>query len=282
MHYAELFTQVCGRLTTAGCDTPEFDAACLLSDIGGLPPCGMPKTDMRQVSPSAEKAVIRAADERASGRPLQYILGQWDFLDLTFSVGEGVLVPRPDTERLCEVAAAWLDTHDVGDEVADLCAGSGCVGLGTARLCNRPLRVTALDLSDTAFEYLQKNIARYPQYDVTPVKADVLHDAAKFGQFAALLSNPPYIPTADLPSLMREVQHEPTMALDGSADGLQFYRAIATEWVPHLKSGGLCAVEIGFDQAQSVATIFEKAGLLHVQIFHDYADLPRVVIGEKN
>lgn len=281
MLYAELFKTVCDRLAAAGCDTPEFDAACLISDIGGLAPQGVPKCDGRHVPPQSAEAVLAAAAERADGRPLQYILGQWDFLDLTLSVGEGVLIPRADTERLCEVAAAWLSKHDVGEEIADLCAGSGCVGLGTARLCRRPLHVTAVELSDKAFGYLQKNIARYPQYRVSAVQADVLRDAAKFSKFAAILSNPPYIPTGDIPALMREVHHEPAMALDGSNDGLAFYRAIAAEWMPHLVSGGLCAVEIGFDQAAEVSAIFEQAGLVGVRVFKDYADLPRVVIGEK-
>lgn len=280
MTYSRLFSQVRDELAAAGCDTPEFDAACLLEDIGGMPR-GLPPCDERPVSSRVCDAVKRAAAERAAGRPLQYILGEWGFLSLTLAVGEGVLVPRPDTECLCETAAAWLDAHE-GDRVLDLCAGSGCVGLGVASLCRRPLTVTAVELSAEAWPYLQKNIARYPQFAVTPVRADVLTDAAAFaGGFAAILSNPPYIPTGDLPGLMREVQHEPQMALDGSADGLLFYRAIADDWLPKLMPGGLCAVEVGIGQAEDVAALFTAAGLRKVQITPDLAGVPRVVSGEK-
>ncbi|MBO5796849.1 MAG: peptide chain release factor N(5)-glutamine methyltransferase, partial [Clostridia bacterium] len=229
MTYAELYRRVCEKLAAAGCDSPDFDASCLLTDIGGMPR-GVPGVDFGNINAEAEAAVWAAAEQRAAGRPLQYILGQWDFLALTLEVGEGVLIPRPDTECLCEAAAEWLNRHAApGAAVIDLCAGSGCVGLGVASLCRVPLQVTAVELSDDALPYLQKNIARYPQYNVTAVQADVLAEAAKFpGPYTAILSNPPYIPTGDLPGLQREVLREPHMALDGEADGLRFYRAIAT------------------------------------------------------
>ena len=122
-----------------------------------------------------------------------------------------------------------------------------------------------MELSDAAFSYLEKNIARYPQYAVRAVKADVWRDAASFTEeYTAILSNPPYIPTADLPQLMREVQHEPTMALDGDTDGLRFYRVIANEWVPRLRAGGVCAVEWSENVADAledpIAVTIEKLG----------------------
>ena len=282
MTYAELYRRVCDKLTAAGCDSPNFDAACLLTDIGGMPR-GVPGVDFGKINTEAEAAVWAAAEERAAGRPLQYILGQWDFLSLTLSVGEGVLVPRPDTECLCEAAAEWLNKAAApGARVLDLCAGSGCVGLGVASLCRVPLQVTAVELSDAAWGYLEQNIARYPMYDVTAVKADVLADGTQFdGPYTAILSNPPYIPTGDLPSLQREVQREPQMALDGDADGLRFYRAIAAEWVEKLAPGGLCAVEVGIGQAEDVAALFREAGLRDIQIKNDLGGIPRVVMGIK-
>lgn len=281
--YGALFCEIEEQLQKAGCDSPSFDTACLLEDLAGLPPRGLPAGDTRPVNEEAQAAVRAAAARRAAGYPLQYLLGNWDFLNLTLAVGEGVLIPRPDTERLCEVAAQWLNACAVDSpRVIDLCAGSGCVGLGTASLCRKPISVTAVERSEAALFYLQKNIARYPQYAVNARQADVLQDAALFAeQYTAILSNPPYIPTDDLAGLMREVQHEPRMALDGAADGLLFYRAIAAEWLPKLCDGGLCAVEVGIGQAEEVAALFAAAGLADIAIYDDLGGVPRVVAGTK-
>lgn len=283
MTYQTLFLQIEEQLKKTGCDSPSFDAVCLLEDVGKLPPQGLPQHDTREVSAEQVAAVTAAAEKRAAGYPLQYLLGEWAFLHLTLKVGEGVLIPRPDTELLCEVAAARLDAMgERHPRVLDLCAGSGCVGLGVASLCRTAPAVTAVELSDEALPYLKSNIARYPQYAVEAVQADVLRDAARFdGAYAAILSNPPYIPTADLAGLMREVQHEPKMALDGTADGLQFYRVIANEWVAKLQMGGFCTVEVGIGQAADVAELFRKAGLCDVQIYDDLGGVPRVVVGVK-
>ncbi len=272
----EWLTRAAARLTAAGCEDAAFDARCLLEDCGG-----MGRGGAIDDTPLPETAVARleqAVTERAAGRPLQYILGEWDFLTLTLSVGEGVLIPRPDTEVLCETAAAELRgrTHP---RVLDLCAGSGCVGLGLASLCPGAA-VTAVELSEAALGYLRRNIARYPRWKVQAVQADVLTDAAQFsGGYDAILSNPPYIPTADLSGLQREVQREPRMALDGAADGLRFYRAIAERWIPKLNPGGLCAVEVGYDQAAAVTALFSAAGLEQVTAVPDTAGILRVVRG---
>lgn len=281
MTWRGLFSAVARQLAEAGCEDPAFDARCLLEDIGGLPRGCLEAYFAETVPETAAVAVYRAADERAAGRPLQYILGSWDFLDMTLSVGEGVLIPRPDTELLCEIAAAWLNKQSAGEkQVLDLCAGTGCVGLGIAGLCPDAV-VTAVELSPEALTYLEENRRRYPARRVTPVRADVLADADKFpGGFAALVSNPPYIPSADLSGLMREVQHEPRMALDGG-DGLRFYRGIVQDWLLKLRAGGFCAVEVGIGQAEGVAALFAQNGLRAVEIHPDAAGIGRVVSGEK-
>ena len=177
------------------------------------------------------------------------------------------------------MAAARLHGQ-TAPQVLDLCAGSGCVGLGVASLCPTA-QVTAVELSEAALLYLRENVSRYPNLSVTVRQGNVLTDWAPYGEYDAILSNPPYIPTADLPALMREVQHEPRMALDGDADGLAFYRVIAKQWCSHLRDGGFCAVEVGYDQAQPVKALFEEAGLKHCAIYPDLAGIPRVVVGEK-
>ncbi len=271
-----LYNRIREMLEKAGCDSPAFDAACLLEDLGGA----RNARDDRELSDDRRFAVEQAAAERANGRPLQYILGKWDFLRLTLEVGEGVLIPRPETELLCLTAAEYLRARAAAAplRVFDLCAGTGCVGLGLASLLEG-VEVTALELSPEAFAYLERNAKAYPAYAVTPVLADVCRDAAGFpGSADAILSNPPYIPQEDLPGLQREVQREPRMALDGG-DGLRFYRAIAADWLPKLAPGGLLAVEVGIGQAEEVATLFEKVGLREIRIVPDLAGIGRVVRG---
>ena len=266
------------RLAEAGCEDAAFDARCLLEDLGSMP--RGTAADDTPLTEAQETALNTALSQREGGRPLQYILGEWEFLTLTLKVGEGVLIPRPDTELLCEAAAERL--KDVmNPRVLDLCAGSGCVGLGVASL-KSDAAVTAVELSAQAWPYLTENIARYPAYDVTTIRGDVLADYESFeGVYDAILSNPPYIPTADLPALQREVQREPQMALDGAEDGLQFYRVIAEHWCEKLTKNGFCAVEVGIGQAADVAALFAAAGLEKTEILRDLGGVERVVVARK-
>lgn len=260
-------------------DIPDaaFEVRCLLEDVAHLP-YGVAQDAV--LSAQTVQALDAALEQRLSGRPLQYILGQWDFLSLRLKVGEGVLIPRADTELLCETAADRLRRVQ-NPHVLDLCAGSGCVGIGVASLLPCAT-VVEVEKSPQAFAFLQENIKRYPQYAVRAVQADILTDFdAVDGSFDAILSNPPYIASAELDGLMREVQHEPRLALDGGADGLLFYRAILTHWLEKLKKGGFCAVEIGFDQGEQVNRLFGKFGLKNTRILKDYGGNDRVVIGEK-
>ena len=264
------------RLTEAGCDSPAFDALCLLEDVGGMPRGALSLWENRPVEPAPAPRREAAAAQREKRRPLQYILGQWDFLDLTLEVGEGVLVPRPDTELLCESAAEWLQGK-LNPRVLDLCAGSGCVGLGIARLFPGA-QVTAVELSEEALSYLRRNAARYPQYPLTIIAGDALDGGTAEGAFDAVVSNPPYIPAEELDGLMPEVRQEPRMALDGG-DGLRFYRGIADIWAPRLTAGGFCAVEVGIGQAEAVAALFQAAGLRNITVRQDLGGVDRVVAG---
>lgn len=266
------------RLTEAGCEDAAFDARCLLEDFGGLPRGHA--ADDTPLTPEQEVVLATALTQRTEGRPLQYILGEWEFLTLTLKVGEGVLIPRPDTELLCEVAAEQLRGKSA-PRVLDLCAGSGCVGLGVASL-HPDAVVTEVELSDAALGYLKENVLRYPDYAVTIRQANVLTDFDAFdGLYDAILSNPPYIPTADLPTLQKEVQREPQMALDGDADGLKFYRTIAEHWCDKLSPDGFVAVEVGIGQAEDVAALFAAQGLENTGIYPDLAGIPRVVLARK-
>ena len=271
-------TAATARLAEVGCEDAAFDARCLLEDLGGMPRGTV--ADDTPLTDAQATVLDNALAQRAAGRPLQYILGEWEFLTLTLKVGEGVLIPRPDTEVVCEAAAERLKNVSA-PRVLDLCAGSGCVGLGVASL-KADATVTEVELSDAALGYLRQNVARYPAYAVTVRQADVLtdYDTLEDG-YDAILSNPPYIPTADLATLQREVQQEPRMALDGTADGLQFYRVIAEHWCGKLSENGFCAVEVGIGQAADVAALFAAAGLANTEILQDLGGVERVVIARK-
>ncbi len=276
MTYREWITRSIDRLTKAGCDSPAFEVRCIVEDLA----CLRPRMD-EEIPAKLLERLDCAIEQRAARRPLQYILGNWDFLRLTLKVGEGVLIPRPDTEILCETAVKFLTDRQIDHpRVLDLCAGSGCVGLGIASLYDGAA-VTEIEWSEQALPYLHQNVTD-SGVDATVMRADVLTDPpADLGTFDVLVSNPPYIPTADLPSLMPEVRCEPSMALDGGEDGLVFYRAIAEKWLPLLKAGGLLAVEIGQGQETDVAAIFEAAGLENIAITPDLAGILRVVSGQK-
>ncbi len=279
MTYRDFAKTATEQLKAVSGEDAAFEVRCLLEDLAGLPHGALP--DERELSPAAQARLDRALAERLQGRPLQYILGEWDFLSLRLKVGEGVLIPRPDTELLCETAADILHRMPGADDlqVLDLCAGSGCVGLGIAALEPRA-RVTAVEKSPQAFAYLTENRDRYPTLPLTAVSGDITTDAHRFpDEVDAIVSNPPYIPASDLPTLMREVRKEPQMALNGGEDGLDFYRVIAERWVPKLRPGGLCAVEIGFDQGAAVDGLFAAAGLIDRKILKDLAGHDRVVLG---
>lgn len=280
MTILELQNQIVAILEAGGCETPAFDAICLLEDLGQVGRGRVPALYEQSISPSLENIVLNAAKRRASGEPLQYLLGTWDFLDLTLEVGEGVLIPRPETELLCQLTAECL--QDLPHKnVYDLCAGSGCVALGVASFCPSA-KITAVELSKEAFTYLKRNVARYPAHQIRAVQANVLTEYNRFPEpIDAIVSNPPYIPTNDLDGLQREVQHEPRMALDGDEDGYRFYRAIAEHWLPKLSADGFVAVEVGIGQAQMVAELFRRHGMTHTTVYPDFAGIDRVVIGKR-
>lgn len=262
-------------------EDPAFEAACLTEKIFGLNRTGLLTHGDREAQAEQEAAFRLAVERRVKGEPLQYILGEWDFMALTLLCGEGVLIPREDTAVLVETVMERLGGRKkpVG---LDLCAGTGAVALSLAR--ETGAAVTAVELFDGALDYLKKNIERYPALSVRAVQGDVLSPefAAKLpGGLDFIASNPPYIETAELPGLQREVQREPKTALDGGEDGLLFYRVITAVWSEKLRAGGVLAVEIGETQGEAVAALFAKAGLRDIRIDQDTAGLDRVVSGMK-
>ena len=276
------------RLAAAGVDSPAFDAISLFQKYFGLDRQALILRGAEPAGEEPSRAFLSAADERAAGRPLQYLLGVWPFLDMELAFGEGVLVPREETELLVREGAARLrrERPAAGDgaglAIADLCSGSGAVALGLAGEFPAA-SVFAVERFPAAFSYLTENIRRTGR-PVAPLALDVLRpeSAGELPALGLLAANPPYVACGEIDGLQRELRYEPRSALDGGGDGLVFYRAIASFWTPRLVPGGVCAVEIGEEQAAPVAALFEAAGLSRVEVTRDFNGFDRVVTAVKS
>lgn len=219
--------------------------------------------------------------KRLSGMPLQYIIGKWSFMDRDYFVGEGVLIPRDDTEVCVRECLALLkDIHS--PKIIDLCSGSGIIAVTLSKLIPGSA-VTAVELSEKAFEFLSRNIALNGAKNVTAVKGDIFmcYNDFEDGYFDVIISNPPYISTDEIRGLQKEVGFEPQSALDGGQDGLDFYRCIARNWVPKLKDGGIISLEIGETQASEVCALLENSEISDMRIKKDIQGLDRAIIGTK-
>ena len=270
----ELLKLLTAEMTAAGVPDAEIDASLLLSHITGQNPLNLRLDSWSQVALAAEDRFRSLCKQRMTRTPLQYLTGVQSFLGRDFHVDERVLIPRPETELLAERAITLLKEETQPPLVLDMCCGSGCLAVSLA-LGDPRADVHAADLSDGALAVTQLNAERLGA-------KIILHQGDLFGalpemKFHLIVSNPPYIPAADCLELQAEVLREPMMALDGGADGYDFYRRIA-ENAPHfLHRGGTLLMEVGFDQAERVMALCEKAGLTPVGIHEDYQHIPRMV-----
>jgi release factor glutamine methyltransferase len=227
---------------------------------------------------ASELAAFRAqVQRRAKGEPVQYILGETEFWSLPFTVNPAVLVPRADTEVLVEEALARVNS---ADGILDVGTGSGAIAVALAHE-KKDVQITALDCSEAALQVARGNAERNGVAERVNCIAGDLADLPS-GPFAMVVSNPPYIPTADCEQLMPEVRdHEPRLALDGGEDGLTAYRLLASQTGKILIPGGWLLVEIGIGQAEDVVALFKASGLAEIQCRDDYAGISRVVAGRK-
>ena len=231
-------------------------------------------------SPELEHRVRDLVRRHREGEPVAYLIGEWEFYGLPLDISESVLIPRPDTETLAEAAIDWLAQQD-GPRVLDLCAGSGCLGLAIASQV-KDARVVLGELSDGALRICRQNIRRNGLTGrVTAMQLDALHPPLqRLGDFDCIVSNPPYIPSGDIPGLDASVRdYEPHMALDGGADGLDFYRAILRHWPAVLHPGSRLYFEVGIGQADDVLRLMRSVGFGDLEILPDPAGIPRVVLG---
>lgn len=220
-------------------------------------------------------------ERRINGEPLQYILGDWDFFGMTFKVGKGVLIPRPDTEILAEKAIRSRSGFDSTNYV-DLCSGSGCVAAAVAKYVKN-IKGSAIEKSDEAFAYLKENLSKLAP-SINPCLADALMQttAENYTELDLITANPPYLTAEDMNTLQREVTFEPELALFGGDDGLMFYRELTRVWKNSLKSGGMLIFEVGIGQYKDVMKILKENGFCDISFACDLAGIERVVIGQKS
>lgn len=278
MQPREALREVEVRLTAAGCPDADFDAGELFRLVTGQ---DARLADMPLTAEQAAKLEALTA-RRATREPLQYLCGSWPFLDFELAVGPGVLCPRADTEVVAEAAAQMLAGVQA-PKVLDLCAGTGCLGLGVKRFCPEA-DVTCVEKSPEAFRYLKKNAASaLKQGTARAVEGDLFTywQGLPEGELDLIVSNPPYLTAAEMQQLQPEVAREPAMALEAGEDGLVFYRALAEHYQNALRPGGALALEIGWQQREAVTALLAANGWVDIACRKDYGGNDRCILARR-
>ncbi len=282
------------QLEAEGIENADCDIRILLEDL-----CGVDREELflqgdKIISRRESEIFMNAVTRRLGHYPVQYITGKQEFMGLTFSVNQNVLIPRMDTEILVEEVLKELDD---GSRILDMCTGSGCILLSLLYYSN-DCEGVGVDISEEALDVAKDNAGRLILDDTFDIlfktgglgKKHLEEDKIEFiqsnlfndvrGKFDIIVSNPPYIRSDVIPTLMEEVRdYEPLLALDGKEDGLHFYREIIKKSPQYLNGGGKLFFEIGYDQAEPVIALMEEAGFKDVTVVQDYAHLDRVVWG---
>lgn len=280
--YRELYEEGRRILEQAGLPDAALDARFLLEEV-----CG---TNLQTLLVFPEKKVTeeevnqyRAFIQRRKDRePTAMILGEWDFMGLTFRLNKSTLIPEQDTEVLVETALEELKRRGLGEaplRILDLCTGSGCILLSLLHEL-RNAGGLGTDLSEEALEAARENAVRLGLQERAAFRQGDLWEPVGDERFDLIVSNPPYVPTEVIPTLEPEVRcGEPYAALDGGEDGLVFYRRIMREAAGHLKPPGIIIVESGFDEAPQIAALMQDQKLRGIRTVKDYGGLDRVVLG---
>ncbi len=221
------------------------------------------------------KILENALKRRIKGEPCAYITGETEFMSLPFKVNRNVLIPRQDTENLVEFL---INSAKGGEEILDLCTGSGCIGISLKKYIKNS-SVTTVDISEDALSLVKEN-RKLNNAEITIVKDDVLNPVYEYKEYDILVSNPPYIEKEVIKTLEKQVKDfEPVLALDGGEDGLVFYRKIAKDFKKYIKEDGRIAFEIGFNQGDAVKKILDENGYKNTEIIKDYNENDRIVTG---
>lgn len=256
-------------------DNASFELETLILHSSGMKKSELLLNRGNDISEEVLSSLSKAVERRLAREPLQYIIGEWEFFGLRMFCGDGCLIPRPETEMLAEIAIKNLPR---GGILLDLCTGSGCIPV--AVLNNRPdVTAFAVDISEKALSYAKKN-AEYHGIGSDRLKficADIYEYVPTVFP-DVIISNPPYIKSGDMETLSPEVLHEPSIALDGGYDGLEFYKLIAKFFAKkYLNDGGCCAVEVGYDIGEEVAAIF-RSQKFSSSLIRDIYEVERVCL----
>ena len=265
------------RLADGGIKDAAFEAACIAEYITGFDRARQAVHSGDELSAEQTEQFNSITEKRLSRYPLQYLLKSWSFMGINLCVGEGVLIPRDDTEVCARLCLDYLKDKPCSN-AADLCSGSGAIAIALEQFAKA--KVKAVELSDEAFKFLIKNI-ELNNSKAEPVLGDVfeIYESFPDGYFDLIVSNPPYIKTDELKTLQAEVQFEPKTALDGGSDGLVFYRNIVKDWSAKLKRGGALVFELGEGQADAVARMMKAAGFSNIKTALDLGGEQRAIIG---
>jgi len=275
-----LFDECAALLEKAGNEDAQFDVMCIFEDVlGQRHPLFSPQTE---VPAGSEETIRSLVKRRSEGYPLQYLLGKWEFFGYPFAVGEGVLIPRPDTETVVELVLDICKERGLSSpKIADLCSGSGCIAV-TLKKQLPQAGVWAFELSEKAMGFLRENI-RLNSAEVEAVLMDVTDSgkAALYRDFDIIVSNPPYLTAAEMAGLQKEVAYEPEMALFGGDDGLEMYRQITRIWRDSLREGGWLCYEFGDEQHEDVGKILAGNGFENIRYRRDLGGIVRAACAEK-
>lgn len=278
--YNDLYLDVRQRLNKAGLPAATLEARELVCFAAGKTRDQLRADGRLYATQEIIDAVEKLVQRHLAGEPVAYLIGEWEFYGLGLDVDPRVLVPRPDTEVLAAQAIDFVKTLE-NPRVLDLCAGSGCVGLAVASQCPEA-RVVLGELDEGALKICRQNIRRNDlTARVVAAQVDALEKPSlHLGEFDCIVCNPPYIPTGDIGGLDVSVKdYEPHMALDGGADGLDFYRAVCRKWTAALRLGSRLYFEVGIGQADDVLRLLRAAGFGDITVVQDLNGIPRVVWG---
>ena len=275
MRYKDFYEKGIMKLERAGITEAKLDARLLLEYACGTDHSTLYAHPDKEVSDEEASKYEELLSRREKREPVAYILGKWDFMGLSCNVSKYVLIPEQDTEVLVEEALRYCED---GMRVLDLCTGSGCIALSILNYTN-DTNAVCTDISEDALVVAKNNAKSLGFTDRAEfIKTDLFPDEGT-GKFDVIVSNPPYIETAVIDTLAPEVKdYEPMLALDGSSDGLAFYRRIVSKAGEYLFSSGYLIMEIGYDQAEAVKALLTENGKYHdIEVIKDYAGNDRVV-----
>ena len=280
--YNDLYLSTRNLLRQSGIEAYALEARELVAGAAGKTTAQLLRDINLYTTSQVENTVLDYTARRLRGEPVAYITGSWEFYGLTMKVTPDVLIPRMDTEVIVDAVKEILTGYKMDARVLDLCCGSGCITCAIGHELPAT-KLVAIDLSATALEVARQNFARCRLASrVISLQADAtVSPPLGLGRFDVIVSNPPYIPSAEIQTLDRSVRdYEPVWALDGGEDGLKFYKAIIKYWKSLLRPDGCLVFEVGEGQANDVCEMLMSAGFASVRTMKDTLGVDRVVIGK--